>query len=107
MVLSMTVAQDSIRLESLLSWLIEAAKKEVGLSRIYLFGSRARGDHRERSDFDLAFEFTDATSHAAFFLDLRETAPTLCELDLVDLRSADPELVNSVTKEGKLIYECT
>ncbi|MGK5082197.1 nucleotidyltransferase domain-containing protein [Bdellovibrionota bacterium FG-1] len=44
-----------------------------------MFGSRARGDHHERSDFDLAVEAPDIGDEAwaRFALELREKAPTL------------------------------
>ena len=48
------------------------------LQRVWLFGSRARGDHRPRSDIDLAFE-RDALALDWYAITewLEETAPTL------------------------------
>ena len=34
---------------------IRALAKEYGLKRVVLFGSRTRGDYKERSDIDIAF----------------------------------------------------
>ncbi len=33
--------------------LVELCKSELGASEVWLFGSRARGDHRADSDFDI------------------------------------------------------
>ena len=40
-----------------LQHIIEKAVSDLNVSSIILFGSRARGDARENSDFDLAFKF--------------------------------------------------
>jgi predicted nucleotidyltransferase len=65
-------------------------QKEKGLdARLFLFGSRVRGDNRARSDFDLAIE-AGRPLPAAVMADLRdglEELPTLFRIDLVDAAS--------------------
>ena len=39
--------------EPRLSGLVELCKTEMGASEVWLFGSRARGDHAENSDWDV------------------------------------------------------
>jgi predicted nucleotidyltransferase len=68
-----------------------------------IYGSRARGDNSERSDWDLAIESDKEIS--AFMLDLKDESPTLCGVDIVFLPNASKELKSVVTKEGKMIYE--
>ncbi len=73
------------------------------VDKLILFGSRARGDYRERSDIDLAFSGGNA---AEFMLDVNEDTSTLLQFDLVDLKGpVQPELLSSIEKEGVLIYE--
>lgn len=74
-----------------------------GLDRVILFGSRARGDHRETSDIDLAV--SGGNVHA-FAMDVEEETHTLLSFDVVDLDgSVQRELLDSIAREGRLIYE--
>lgn len=83
---------------------IELAKKH-DINKIYLYGSRARGDYKERSDIDLAITGGSTNN---FILDLDEDISTLLMFDVVNLDCAVQEdLLNSIKKEGVLIYEKT
>ena len=75
--------------------------------RLILFGSRARGDNRPRSDFDLSLDaptMLDA-EWVRLALDVDEEAPTLCGIDLVHLQKAQPALRQAILDEGVIIYE--
>ncbi|MGN0242813.1 MAG: nucleotidyltransferase family protein [Lachnospiraceae bacterium] len=73
------------------------------LNNVLLFGSRARGDYRERSDIDLAFSGGDVVR---FAIDVEETTSTLLKFDLVNLDGAvQEELLESIKKEGVILYE--
>lgn len=84
--------------------------KEIGelaekyaVSKVILFGSRARGDFKRTSDIDLAVEGGDFDR---FALDVREETSTLLEYDIVDLdREMQQELRENIEREGKIIYE--
>ena len=77
--------------------------KKYGVERIILFGSRARGDFKERSDIDLAFEGGQA---ARFILDVDEETSTLLKFDIIDLKKpVNEELRTSIMNEGIVIYE--
>ena len=79
-----------------------ALAEACGLSRLILFGSRARGDNRERSDIDLAVSGGDVVR---FSLDVEEL-PTLLSFDVVNLDGAvQPELLESIRREGITLYE--
>jgi predicted nucleotidyltransferase len=86
---------------------IEAARAEPLVTRVVLFGSRARRDHGPRSDFDLAV-FADTMPQGAwakFSLDLVESAPTLCGIDLVRITHDTAQtLREAVVRDGKTIY---
>ncbi|MBQ7563678.1 MAG: nucleotidyltransferase domain-containing protein [Lachnospiraceae bacterium] len=73
------------------------------IERVILFGSRARGDFKERSDIDLAFQGGDTVN---FSLDVDEETSTLLMFDLVDLgRPVSEELRQVIFSEGVTVYE--
>ncbi|MEB3329588.1 MAG: nucleotidyltransferase domain-containing protein [Candidatus Sericytochromatia bacterium] len=71
--------------------------------RVILFGSRARGDHTERSDVDLAVDAEDEEPRlpAAALVD---EAPTLLEIDLVWWPEATSALQQEIAREGITLY---
>ncbi|WP_405380810.1 nucleotidyltransferase family protein [Phascolarctobacterium sp.] len=76
--------------------------KQYGIDKLYLFGSRARGDYKERSDIDLAFIGGDAKR---FILAMDEDTYTLLSFDVVDLgKPVQEELLESIRSEGVLLY---
>lgn len=78
-----------------------AQKYEV--EKVILYGSRARRDFKERSDIDLAFYGGDSSR---FILSVDEETSTLLEFDIVDLQKPiQPELFESIKREGIVIYE--
>jgi len=88
--------------EEVLTFLRELARKH-GLTRLILFGSRARGNYRDRSDIDLAAEGGDPE---AFHLDAEEEAPTLLFFDVVNLnRFVSGGLQQEISRDGVLLYE--
>ncbi len=73
------------------------------IQRVLLFGSRARGDFSPTSDIDLAIEGGD---YVSFTLDVEETTSTLLKFDVVNLNGpVQPELLDSIQKEGIVLYE--
>ncbi len=82
---------------------ITALARKNNVEKVFLFGSRARGDYRERSDIDLAFQGGNSSS---FILDVEEDTSTLLEFDIIDLaKPMQKELSESIRREGILIYE--
>lgn len=77
--------------------------KENCIEKVILFGSRARGDFKERSDIDLAFHGGNSIN---FILDVDELTSTLLEYDIVDLdKPVRKELLESIKNEGVVLYE--
>jgi predicted nucleotidyltransferase len=69
---------------------------------VWLFGSSARGEARQHSDIDIAILPQDEIP-SAFFAELAadiEESPIPYDVDLVDLRHAEPALVEEVRREG-------
>jgi predicted nucleotidyltransferase len=76
-----------------------------GVRRVLLFGSRARGDHRPRSDVDLAVDADESPAARLAALDLVDDAETLLPIDLVWLPEAPPALWAEVQREGIVLFE--
>ena len=77
--------------------------KACNITRVLLFGSRARGDYKERSDIDLA---VTGGKVDLFAIIVDEETSTLLKYDVVNLdASIQEELLESIQKEGVIIYE--
>lgn len=77
--------------------------QDNGVEKVILFGSRARGDFKEKSDIDLAF---CGGKSSRFILSVDGETSTLLEFDIVDLdKPVQPELLESINREGVVIYE--
>lgn len=75
---------------------------------IWLFGSRARGEHRERSDIDLAIECPLASeSQWQQVLAVVEEADTLLPIDCIRLDAEPPHslLRQAIDRDKKLIFQ--
>ena len=76
-----------------------------GVEKVILFGSRARGTNRERSDVDLAVSGGNIRD---FRFDMEEEAQTLLMFDVVDLdHRISEELREEIERDGVVIYEKT
>lgn len=74
-----------------------------GIQKVILFGSRARGTNRERSDVDLAVSGGNIRD---FRFDMEEEAQTLLMFDVVDLdHRISEELQEEIERDGVVIYE--
>lgn len=79
--------------------------EEQGAGKIVLFGSRARGDHRPRSDVDIAVYGMPEPNQSAFRLGLEEL-PTLLQFDVVFVTDqTSPTLVANIEKDGVPIMD--
>lgn len=77
--------------------------RKYNVQKVILFGSRARGDFKTKSDIDLAVQGGD---FIRFMLDVNEETSTLLKFDIVNLdEEIQNELRESIKKEGKTIYE--
>jgi predicted nucleotidyltransferase len=95
-------------LDDVIAQIREIAAK-YRITKVVLFGSRARGDHSSVSDYDLAIFGPDlsAVAKAEFSLDIEEIA-TLKKVDVVFADdNASDDLMGNIMNEGKTIYEQT
>ena len=77
--------------------------QKYNVAKVILFGSRARRDFKRTSDIDLA---VSGGNFDRFALDVDEETSTLLTFDIVDLdREMQPELRESIEKEGVPLYE--
>lgn len=99
----MTKQTETIGIEkTLLDEIINLAK-EYGLSKVVLFGSRARDDYRKKSDIDLA---VSGGNLIEFMIDIDEKINTLLKFDIVNLDGfVQADLIKSINSEGKILYE--
>lgn len=82
---------------------IRTLAQKYKIKKVILFGSRARGDYKRTSDIDLAASGGDFNR---FALDVDEETSTLLKYDIVNLDMAiQKELILSIEKEGKILYE--
>jgi predicted nucleotidyltransferase len=87
--------------------LIDEGIRTISPDRVILFGSRARGDARQDSDFDIAFDFPPGKRRAwlRFVSESADQPLTLLPTDMVDWHEASPELQASICREGISLYE--
>jgi len=90
---------------------VKTKLKELGVSIIYLFGSRAGGTSTPMSDMDIGVvlkgEMTLYDSRTLYndLYDLFSGLYPLVELDIVFLQSAPLTLQYHAIREGKVLYE--
>ena len=88
--------------KQVLDEILMAAEKN-NIEKVILFGSRARGDYRKTSDIDLA---VSGGRIAHFQADIEEEVSTILSFDIVNMDgSVQEELVDSIKREGKVLYE--
>ena len=79
--------------------------KKFQADTIILFGSRARGDHRERSDIDLAI-YGMPSDRQPLFQSALEDLPTLLDFDVVFITDQTSEsLKQNIKRDGIIIMD--
>ena len=82
---------------------IRSLAERYNISRVILFGSRARGDFYRTSDIDLAVSGGD---YIRLAVDIEEETSTLLHFDIVDLDAVgESELRSRIEREGVILYE--
>ena len=77
--------------------------KSFGVQKLILFGSRARGTNRERSDIDLAAQGGDIFNFAEA---VDEKVNTLLSFDVVNLTgNIDDDFKAEIARDGIILYE--
>lgn len=77
--------------------------KEKGV-KIYLFGSRSRGEHYKTSDIDIAVEGASKIS-TILFKEALEESKIIHNVDVIYLEEASENLKEEIKKSGKIIWK--
>ncbi|MCL2608196.1 MAG: nucleotidyltransferase domain-containing protein [Methanomassiliicoccaceae archaeon] len=88
--------------------LVAPIADEYGVGKVYLFGSVARGDDNEDSDYDFCVErgkIDCILILSEFFKDLHDAVGS--EIDMVTTKSVNSEFLNRIIKEGVVLYGAT
>jgi predicted nucleotidyltransferase len=95
-----------VKEEILLNRFVYLINSYIDSNKIYLFGSRAKGNYRNSADFDLAIdsEINDYRSIRIIKDKINEIAG-LYHVDIVNINSVDKEFKDIILETGKLIYE--
>jgi len=78
---------------------------DLNLYRVFLFGSRVRGSHSERSDIDIGIEGSREIPSELLveISEELENLPTLYSFDVVDFRNASPGFKKEALKYAETI----
>ena len=96
-----------INQDAILSALAQTFRHYPTIERAALFGSRARGDHREQSDYDIAvFGTLTSSEKTALRIFCAEELPTLHKIDLIFMEEqAGTPIYDSIQREGIIFYD--
>lgn len=81
-----------------------------GVNRMYLFGSRARGDNRADSDFDFCIDIPKGFSLmdiGGVLSDLKDALGTDVDLVCEEDARKKPHLMEEILRDGKIVFEAT
>ena len=79
--------------------------QKYSITKIILFGSRARGTNTERSDIDIAVY---GGNFEQFYWDVKEKTHSLLMFDIVQADAViSDELKQEIERDGVIIYEKT
>ncbi len=86
--------------------LVKPIAEKAGVNKLILFGSRARGDFDEDSDYDFCVEMKDGSNllTVVHFMDDLEKI-VKAKVDLIEAEGASDRILNAVKEEGIMIYE--
>lgn len=86
---------------------LRANAHRLGGHKVVLFGSRAQGNARSRSDFDLGVVGDTPLPLVDFFAieDMLDALPTLYRIDWVDFARVGERFRTQALKKAEVIYE--
>lgn len=92
--------------DRVLDQIIAVLNRFPQIHKAVLFGSRARGDHRPQSDYDIAIYPRGCFAEQTRLYALLDDLDTLYKIDLVIVDAqTDTALLDNIEKEGVLILE--
>jgi uncharacterized protein len=88
-----------------LKMLFEIFENTPNLDQVVLFGSRARGDHKPKSDIDLAIT-TNNLKALKFIKSQVEESNILLKVDVIDINYVEsPKLVENINSDGIILWK--
>lgn len=90
-----------------ISRIVSPIAKKYGIKRVYLFGSRARGDYTDDSDYDFVIEPGEIHSIMEVFSFMNDLEDALgCNVDVVEERMIiEKDFLKSMNEDKVLVYE--
>jgi predicted nucleotidyltransferase len=87
-----------------LKLLVAPVAEKYGVAKVYLFGSMARGDHDDDSDYDFCIDAGEirGSKLGGFFIDLKEAVGR--EIGLITTGTSNQKLLDAVMREGVILY---
>jgi len=96
--------------------IIDWAIKNPLILKVYIFGSRVRGDNRQDSDLDIALEIsklpgdnnivaTFTGEQSIWVMELQKKIPFKIDLECLNLDDDITDVKLAIKDEGQLIYE--
>ena len=100
----MEKCKNSKQFEKYKKTLLEIIQEILPKCKVYLFGSRARCDHDEGADIDLALDNGKPIGHKTIYLIQEKIEETTIPLhvDLVDIQDAGEAIKKEIESEGIL-----
>ncbi len=94
-------------MDKILKLLVSECKKFNSIEKISLFGSRARGDFTDKSDYDIAIYGTIPLNDKVNISDIcNEQLPTLHKIDVVFINEQkDKSFTDRIESEEIIIYD--
>lgn len=79
--------------------------KNIGVDKLVLFGSRARGDNQEKSDIDIAVY--GCNDFLKLKMKLDEELWSLLHIDIINMDDCNisQDLINEINRDGVVLYE--
>lgn len=88
-----------------LAEIVDGIAAEYGMRRVFLFGSRARGDYRPDSDYDFCVttgEDCTLFTLSGFYSDLKDALGS--EIDVVCEEALGDDFLMEIDRDGILLY---
>ena len=93
-----------------LNQVIKVISSFPNIKEAYLYGSRARGDHKLTSDIDIAIlpDNVDPSLPRDVYAKLEEEVVTALKFDILDIHTTNnPSLLSNIHRDKVLIYSKT
>lgn len=92
--------------KEILNFIASALSKCESVTAASLYGSRARGDNKERSDYDVAIYGSVSAAEKSEIFSALQNAPTLLKIDVVFYDELeDGKFKNNIDEEGVKFYD--